>query len=164
MTSPKLILTHRGPDLDAIVSAWLAERFLFADEPCEVQFVSVLTDKVIRQADCIVDIGKFHNRGRLRFDHKGVECLRHITCSAKLLWRHLRKTGHDVDHLRELVELVHDGDSLKRRHGSSRYRESRQSGLHALLADLRGQGLNDHTVYHAMSDKLDAKYAVVATT
>src|SRR5438132_9812737 len=35
----KSIATYKNPDLDALVATWLAQRFLFAGEPCEVVFV-----------------------------------------------------------------------------------------------------------------------------
>ena len=36
----KQIITHANPDLDAIVSAWLAQDFLFQEHESEVLFVS----------------------------------------------------------------------------------------------------------------------------
>lgn len=155
----KLILTHCDPDLDAIVSAWLAQRFIFADEPSEVRFVSAITERIIASAHCIVDVGKIHNRKTLRFDHKGVECLRHVTCSAKLVWRHLRKLGLYVEDLEELLELVHDGDSMTRRSEKRlRYFMSCRVGVHAKLKEVRAHHADDGTVYKVMADYLDEQF------
>ena len=161
MSSTATILSHRRPDLDAIVSAWMARRFLFAGRTATVRFVSQLTDKLISSAGCIVDIGKIHDRERLRFDHKEPESRRHLTCSAKLLWEHLVEQGHEVEHLRELVELVFDGDSARRRSKSPRYKESRTSGWHARLEGLRGKGWNDQAVFEAMGRELDAAFVII---
>ena len=66
----KRILTHKRPDLDAIVSAWLAQDFLFAGEASEVLFVN---RKILLQAkqdaDCLVDVGNAYQPQRLWFDH-----------------------------------------------------------------------------------------------
>ena len=67
----KRILTHRTPDLDAIVSAWLAQNFLFAGEAAEVIFVSRKISLTAKQsADCLVDVGNAYELQRLWFDHK----------------------------------------------------------------------------------------------
>ena len=88
---PKMIVTHKNPDLDAIVSAWLLVRF---DQPrygdAALAFVPaggtykgepVDSDENITHVDV----------GMGRFDHhqKGVEG----TCASKLVWHHLVEQG-----------------------------------------------------------------------
>lgn len=46
-----------------------------------------------------------------------------------------RQTNTPVDQSADLVRLVHDGDSAKRRAGSAAYERSRREGLHAAVAE-----------------------------
>jgi hypothetical protein len=78
------IITHANPDGDALVSAWLAERYLFAGEAAEVLFVPrkrVLG--CLRPGDCLVDVGNAFDPAHHLFDHKPPALpSRHDSCAA----------------------------------------------------------------------------------
>ena len=128
--SPR-ILTHIAPDLDAVVSAWLAQRYLFAGR-AEVHFIP---RKIVRErfpGDCLVDIGNSHDPDRLWFDHKPPAFPdRNQTCAAKLVWEHLLRRGEPLWHLEPLITVTFEGDT--RRH-SPALKQSRLDGPHAELA------------------------------
>jgi hypothetical protein len=144
------IITHSEPDGDAIVSAWLAERFLLVDEVAEVIFVP--RPRVIgahRPGDCLVDVGNTHDPGNLFFDHKRPAFRsRHASCAAKLVWDHVRGLGIDAQDLEPLIRAVFAGDSPKMRPVYEReYRESGTNGFHAELPRIRGAGASDAETY-----------------
>jgi len=65
------IITHADQDGDALVAAWLAERYLFAGEAVEILFVP--RERVLgclRIGDCLVDVGNTFDPARHLFDHK----------------------------------------------------------------------------------------------
>lgn len=157
----KCILTHRKPDLDAIVSAWLAQDFLFADEATEVLFVNRKGSPQARQrADCLVDVGNAYDPQRLWFDHKPPAFEnRNSTCATKLIWEHLIRIGRDVAHLEPLVRVTFEGDTHK---SSSALKQSRIDGPHAELSRLVQRYKSDQTVYAQMVDWLRARYKYTA--
>jgi hypothetical protein len=125
------ILTHRAPDLDAIVSAWLAQQYLFEAEP-EIAFVPRTIDPARYPNDCLVDIGHTYDPLRFRFDHKPPAFPdRNQTCAAKLVWDHLLALGKPVAHLAPLVTVTFEGDT---RRFSPALKQSRLDGPHAELA------------------------------
>lgn len=156
----KIVATHAEPDADALVAAWIAERFLFNGYNTRVVFVSkTLTPKSPAEFDCVVDVGNMHSPELRIFDHKPPAFPdRHASCAAKLLFEHLLESGHRVQHLQPLVQLVHDGDSIKRRAGSIAYRQSRKNGLHAEIARLKTQGLSDDQLYRRTKAWLDRRH------
>ncbi|MBI1925596.1 hypothetical protein HYR99_15250 [Candidatus Poribacteria bacterium] len=152
----KRILTHKRPDLDAIVSAWLAQDFLFA-EASEVVFVNrKLPLQVKQSADCLVDIGNAYDPQHFWFDHKppGFEN-RNSSCATKLIWEHLLRMGRDVAHLELLVQVTFEGDTHRQ---SAALKQSRISGPHAELSRLVKMCKTDQTVYARMVDWLRASY------
>ena len=67
----KRIVTHADPDLDAIVSAWIAQDFLFQAHESEVLFVNrKVPETLMQHADCLVDVGNVYCPENYRFDHK----------------------------------------------------------------------------------------------
>lgn len=66
-----------------------------------------------------------------------------------------------MDHLADLVRLVHDGDSVKRRAGSAAYRRSRREGLHAAVADWKLSGVSDARLYQRTKAWLYRRFKVL---
>src|SRR4051812_5413544 len=153
----KRVGTHRRPDMDALASAWLAERHLFAGEPVEVVFLPRSFRPGRRlDLDCVVDIGNAHDPGRLLFDHKPPAFLdRHETCAARLVWQHLLGLGRPLAHLADFIDAVHDGDSVRRRGASPAYRRSRESGAHAPSTTARAKAPDALALSRLMRDWLD---------
>lgn len=154
----KRILTHRTPDLDAIVSAWLAQDFLFAGEAAEVIFVSRQLPLTVKQsADCLVDVGNAYEPLCLWFDHKPPAFEnRNSTCATKLIWEYLCRIGQDVGHLEPLVQVTFEGDTHK---SSPALKQSRIDGPHAELSHLAKAHNVDAVVYVRMVDWLRRRYA-----
>lgn len=156
----RLIASHKKPDADAIVSLWLAERFLFPGEKCQIAFVDYNCDLDRLNADCVVDLGGAYCTSRLLFDHKEPAFVdRHTTCAAKLIWEFLCNQGQAVSQLQDLVELVHDGDSSRRRGSSEAYRQSRRNGLHAFISKAKESKLPDDELYRRTRRWLDRYYS-----
>ena len=151
------ILTHRNPDLDAIVGAWLAQDFLFASEKSRVIFVSrKIPNRIEQTADCIVDVGNSYDPGHYLFDHKppGIKN-RNSSCASKLLYEYLLSLGRDVGHLESLIQVTFEGDTRRQ---TARVKDSRQSGPHARLKHLKEKHKEDSEVYACMIDWLRSYY------
>jgi hypothetical protein len=153
------VVTHSRPDGDAIVSAWLAVRYLFAGEPVEVLFVP--RQRVLgcfRPGDCLVDVGNTHDPKNQLYDHKPPALpARYDSCAARMVWAQLLKGGTPVKHLERLVNAVHARDSVRHR---SRYREElawseRRGGFHLELARFQKGGHDDATIFRRLSKWLD---------
>jgi hypothetical protein len=146
------IITHRDPDLDAVVAAWLAQTYLF-DGMAEVCFLSRRLD-ADRSADaCLVDVGNACDPARLRFDHKPPAFAdRNQTCAAKLVWEHLLALGKPVRHLEPLVRVTFEGDT---RRFSPALRQSRIEGPHAALGRARRLHALDEACYEEIRRWLD---------
>lgn len=144
----KQIVTHTNPDLDAIVSAWLAQDYLFKDYDSEVLFVSRKVPARLRNADCLVDVGNTYCPENYRFDHKPPAFEnRNSTCATRLIWEYLRDTGADVAHLEPLVYITYQGDTHR---NSEALKQSRLNGPHAELAKLKAESKETTEVYHEM--------------
>lgn len=159
----KRIATHRTPDADALVAAWLVQRYGFPGQSCHVEFVDrAADDATLSQYDCVVDVGRVHDEDRLRFDHKPPAFDdRDLNCATRLVWNALCRVRDDVDHLEPLIDLVHDGDAISRRRSSAAYQESRSTGLHAHIRCLRETAESDSIVYHSIALWLDAMWGAV---
>ena len=146
----KTILTHKQPDLDAVVSAWLAQEYLFADEQTTVVFVGRTISRVqMKAADCVVDVGNAYDPERLWFDHKPPAFTdRNAACATKLVWEHLLRLKKDVAHLQSLVQVVFEGDT---RRWSDALKESRSNGTHAALKRYAKESAADSEVYACMT-------------
>jgi hypothetical protein len=156
----KRIVTHKRPDVDALVSVWLAERFLFPRQPIEVLFVDYGCDlERLPSIDCAVDLGGVYCKNRLIFDHKPPAFTdRHATCAAKLLWLFLHSRRRPVDHLADLVQLVHDGDSARLRSKSLAFKRSRANGLHAAVRRWKIERKSDDELYRRIRTLLNRRY------
>ncbi len=145
----KQIVTHTDPDLDAIVSAWIAQDFLFQADNVEVLFVSRKVPENLRlHADCLVDIGNTYCPENYRFDHKPPAFdNRNSTCATRLIWEYLLDIGASVKHLEDLVEITYQGDTHR---NSEALKQSRIKGPHAKLKKLKKQYKETNQVYREM--------------
>ena len=165
-TPTRRVITHAGVDGDAVAAAWLAERFLFTDDPVEVLFVPrERAFGVFRAGDCLVDVGNTHDPAHLFFDHKPPAFPdRHDACAARLVWDRLVKLGRPVRHLKPLVDVVFAGDSARERAWfKDEYAESLRAGFHKALADARRVEETDSGVYRAVRRWLDAYHRRTVT-
>jgi hypothetical protein len=165
-TPTRRVITHAGPDGDAVATAWLAERFLFAGEPVEVLFAP--RERVLgayRAGDCLVDVGNTHDPGNLFFDHKPPAFPdRHGACAARLVWDRMVTLGRPVRHLKPLVDVVFAGDSARERAWfKDEYAESRRAGFHQALAEAKRVEVTDAGVYRAVRSWLDAYHRQTLT-
>ena len=145
----KQIITHADPDLDAIVSAWIAQDFLFRGNESEVLFVSrKVPERLMLHADCVVDVGNTYSPENYRFDHKPPAFQnRNSTCATRLIWEYLIDIGVDVAHLEPLVEITYQGDTHR---NSEVLKQSRIDGPHAELVKLKTEHKETTEVYRQM--------------
>lgn len=145
----KRIATHRKPDADALVSAWLVRRFAFEGQDAVVDFVDrSFHDTEREEHHAVVDVGCRYDPCELRFDHKPPAVRdRHSTCASRMVWELLLADGWDLSHLAGLIDAVHDGDSVKRRGGSLAYKSSRRDGLHARIVEIQKTCPDDRDVF-----------------
>jgi hypothetical protein len=153
------IATHSGPDADAIVAAWIGERFLFRARQCRVEFVDyAFRPSSETEYDCVVDVGGTFVPARNIFDHKPPAFAdRHQSCAAKLIWEKAGK-HRALPQLAELIELVHDGDAITRRSRSARYAQSNRTGMHALIRHARNYTQGDQMLYQAIKVYLETRF------
>lgn len=163
----KRVATHKRPDPDAVVAAWLAERYLFdVDENVTVVFVGrkrpARPERARERADCVVDAWNAYalsDPEQPVFDHKPPAFAdRNETCATRLVWEHLLRTGKPVRHLAALVEAVHAGDRnppFAPGRGGAALVQSRQNGLHAYFARVRPQCASDEQLYLVVRAWLD---------
>lgn len=104
----KTVVTHIGPDLDAITSVWLIKTF-FADwEEAAVAFVPAGTTLEGKPADS--DSETWHvDTGFGKFDHHQTDA---DTCAALLVYEELAKTRED-EALHRFVQVVNDFDHFR---------------------------------------------------
>ena len=145
----KRIVTHADPDLDAIVSAWIAQDFLFQTYASEVLFVNrKVPEKLMHSADCLVDVGNTYCPENYRFDHKPPAFEnRNSTCAARLIYEYLLAIGVAVRHLEHLVEITYQGDTHR---NSEALKQSRVDGPHAKLKQLKAACTDTTEVYQQM--------------
>lgn len=146
----KRIVTHADPDLDAIVSAWIAQDFLFQAHESEVLFVNrKVPEKLRHSADCLVDVGNVYCPENYRFDHKPPAFEnRNSTCATRLIYEYLLDTGVAVRHLAYLVEITYQGDTHR---NSEALKQSRIDGPHAKLKQIKAEYKNTTEVYQQMA-------------
>jgi hypothetical protein len=150
----KRIVTHRAPDPDAVVAAWLAAEHLFPGDRVVVLFKGRTQDvHTPGLADCVVDVGNRYDPKRLWFDHKPPAFAdRNATCATRLLWEHLLALGRHVGHLEPIVQVVFEGDTRK---SSPALRQSRRDGLHAAFARAKREAASDDHLYELMAGWLE---------
>jgi hypothetical protein len=125
-----MIATHVHPDLDAICSVWLLQRFGGMDDSF-VTFVNTGSPDpaLLDEADAVVDTGKAFDPRTLRFDHHHDPSL---PAACMLVWKHLREIVGDVfgkDTIEQIVAICDAGDRA-----DPFADESRRIGLHAIFA------------------------------
>jgi len=144
-TSVVRVATHKQPDADAIVAAWLVDRHLFSGRTCQIEFVNGSSFQP--DSSAIVDVGRRHSPSELVFDHKPPAFEhRDQECATTLAWKHASEAGKPVSQLQELVEVVRDGDAASRRQKSAAYK-TRLNGLHAIIEAARAYSQNDQMLY-----------------
>jgi len=105
----KTIVTHIGPDLDAITSVWLVKTFFFDWEEAALAFVPAGTTLEKKPADS--DIEVWHvDTGFGKFDHHQTNA---DTCASLLVYEELKKTRGEDEALRRMVEVVNDFDHFR---------------------------------------------------
>ena len=155
------IATHRTPDADAIVSTWLAQRYLFQNRPSTVQFVGrEFGARQFKDFHAVLDVGRAYDPERYFFDHKPPAFShRDQHCATSLVRDQVSKLGHPVAHLEGLVQVVHDGDAATRRGQSEAYARSRTNGLHAIINEARSIATSDQMLYRGVAELLHAQFA-----
>lgn len=105
----KTIVTHIGPDLDAITSTWLVKTFFPGWEEAEIVFVPAGTTLNKMAPDSDADI--IHvDTGFGRFDHHQTDA---DTCASVLVYEEIKKL-HGVDPVLErMVAVVNDVDHFR---------------------------------------------------
>jgi hypothetical protein len=145
----KRIVTHKAPDPDAIVAAWLAVEYLFGSDGLVLFVGRKSAVHAPGLADCVVDVGNRYDRAKLWFDHKPPAFAdRNSTCAARLVWEYLLAIGRDVRHLEPLVQVVFEGDT---RRSSPALRQSRRDGFHAAFAHAKQAAASDDQLYEQMA-------------
>jgi hypothetical protein len=126
---PEIIVTHASPDLDALTSVYLLQRYAgLAD--AAVCFVNTGSPDpaVLAAAAAVVDTGRELDPARLRFDHHQDALL---PSAAMLVFDWLCERGADVAHLEPLIALVNANDLGQPHDGKE---TSALLGLHALIS------------------------------
>lgn len=159
------VVTHTQPDADALVAAWLAERYLFSGRRVEVVFVPSGHDWASGPAaDCVVDVGGLCDPALGLFDHRPpARADRTETCATELVWKHQSESGRGVEALGPLVDAVRAGDSTRERGRSVAYAVSRREGVHALIAGLRARGARDREMWATVRNSLNVLHSCAAT-
>lgn len=99
---PKLIVTHFNPDLDAICSCWLLQRFDPDFKQTQIEFVAAGETYQHQKVDIKKDV--IHvDTGMGKFDHHQRE---ESTCAAKLVFDHLKSKYQHLQDDRALVQLI----------------------------------------------------------
>ena len=154
------IATHRSPDADALVATWMMQRFVLDGAATQVVFVPRnYVPSTNDNFDAVLDVGREHDPKKLLFDHKPPAFAhRDLHCATSLVFDHAKSIGCSVEMLRDLVDVVHDGDAATRRSKSAAYQASRTNGLHALIKAARCYAESDSMLYHGIAAFLDATY------
>jgi len=106
-----------------------------------------------------------YDPSRRIFDHKPPAFShRDEECATTLIWKYAQSTGRRVNHLKGLIELIHDGDAATRRSGSQAYRSSQSHGLHAIIKSARSYAQSDSMLYHGIAQYLDAMFASASSS
>jgi hypothetical protein len=105
----KTVVTHIGPDLDAITSVWLVKTFFPDWEEASLAFVPAGTTLNKQKPDDDPNI--IHvDTGFGKFDHHQTD---EDTCAALLVYEEIKKTHGEDLALERLVRVVNDVDHFK---------------------------------------------------
>ena len=136
-----MIITHTAPDMDAIASCWLLQRF-GGLATHEVVFVNTGNPDpaLLDLADAVVDTGKIYDPATNRFDHHQDAKLKSATYLVADTLR--TRGGHDkaLGEIWPLIVLIDEGDRGIWSSGSS---QSRVHGLHAIFSGGLPSGMSD---------------------
>lgn len=105
----KTIVTHIGPDADAIASVWLVKTFLPGWEEASVAFVpagTTLEGKPVDSNDDIVHV----DTGFGKFDHHQTDA---DTCAALLVYKEVKMEHGPDPALERLVMVINDIDHFR---------------------------------------------------
>lgn len=137
-----MIVTHVSPDIDAIASCWLLQRFGGLDDEA-IAFVNTGSPDpaILAEAQSVVDTGRVYDPKRLRFDHHHLPgVLANEQCAAAMVYDALCEVRSDLGYLAPLVALVNSGDTGRQDNGAD---WSRSLGIHALLSAQKARRLSD---------------------
>lgn len=121
----KTIVTHFGPDLDAITSTWLIKKIMPGFDNAEITFVAA--GKTLNNSKVDTDPDIVHvDTGFGMFDHHQTS---DYTCASKLVFEYLNKKGYlkqkNIEPLQRLVNEVvvtdHFGQVFWENAASDRY-------------------------------------------
>ncbi len=105
----KTIVTHIGPDLDAITSVWLVKTFFPDWAEAALAFVPAGTTLEKKSADSDVEVWHV-DTGFGKFDHHQTNA---DTCAALLVYEELKKTKGEDEALRRMIDVVNDIDHFR---------------------------------------------------
>jgi len=136
-----MIITHTAPDMDAITSCWLLQRFGGLNA-AEIRFVNTGNPdpELLASAEAVVDTGKIYDPTKNRFDHHQDAKLKSATY---LVADTLRTRGGHEEALREIWPLIVLIDEADRGIWSSGSSQSRVHGLHAIFSGGLPSGMSD---------------------
>jgi len=157
---PKTLVTHIFPDLDAVTSLWLFDRYDDDFESANLQFVpagSTFEGKAVDSDPDIVHV----DTGLGRFDHHHTD---KRICAAKLIFEHLLTSkkikSKDVPALKRLTELVVQIDQFEDFFWPEAANDRYDLGINQILDHLKLSGrLNDKELVYQGFSLLDALLA-----
>lgn len=147
-----MIVGHISPDWDCLTALWLLRRFDPALENATIKLVNAGNPDaaILAEADAVVDTGRVCNYTTKRYDHHQMDDP-NSTCAALLVYEHLLQMNNTLSYLAPLVYLVFAGDT-----GKSEADESRKTGIHAILSQMKHDQYNDETIMQHCFPILDA--------
>lgn len=144
MNKKKTIVTHIFPDLDAVVSVWLLQKFDPEFEAVEVKFVPAGTTLNNQMVDSDPDVVHV-DTGKGKFDHHDTD---ERTCAAQLVFNYLKSKKKvalkDQSALERLIEVVIQIDHFEDFYWPDAAADRYDFCLHHLFDHLKMSGkLND---------------------
>lgn len=147
-----MIVGHVSPDWDCLTALWLLRRFDPALENATIKLVNTGNPDaaILAEADAVVDTGRVCNYTTKRYDHHQMDDP-NSTSAALLVYEHLLQMNNNLSYLAPLVRLIFAGDT-----GKSDADESRKTGIHAILSQMKHDQYNDETIMLHCFPILDA--------
>jgi len=151
----KIIVTHIFPDLDAICSIWLLQRFEVDWKQAKIEFVpagKTYQDQTVDSDPTVIHV----DTGRGRFDHHQ-SASRRRTCAAELVFNYLKSEKKISlkyqSALERLIEIVIQADQFEDFYWEDAVNDRYEFFLQYLLDNLKLSGnLNDRElVYQGMA-------------
>ena len=142
----KRIVTHVNPDLDAVASAWLIQKFLPGWEKAEINFCQAETTFDGKPVDSDSDV--LHvDVGLGKLDHHQING---FTCASKLSLDFIleKRKGQelsplDLEALKMMVETINEIDNARDLSWPEVKKERYNFYLHSILSGLRRMGKTD---------------------